>query len=118
MSVKIQLPDLLVEIDRATRFSWLMLGRPARSEQELIVLYAGLIGLGSDPSAADIARMTLNIPADAVAEMMKRIEANDRLHDPRRRMPAIGTYIHIFNQWPIFPQCADHSQPPSSGIRD
>jgi hypothetical protein len=142
---KVQLPDLLVEIDRATRFSWIMLGRPARSEQELILLYAGLIALGSDLSAADIARMTLNIPADAVAEMMKRIEASDSLtaanravldhfralpvthlwgtglrgsadmmsldatrhhwsarHDPRRRTPAIGTYTHVLDQWPIF----------------
>lgn len=76
---KIQLPDLLVEIDAATRFSWALLGKSPRSERELIILYAALIGLGSDLTAADIARMTLDIEADTVGEMMRRIEANGRL---------------------------------------
>ncbi|KKC25006.1 Tn3 family transposase [Sphingobium sp. H39-3-25] len=76
---KIQLPDLLIAIDAATRFSWALLGRSPASEHELIILYAALIALGSDLTAADMARMTLNIEADAVGEMMRRIEANGRL---------------------------------------
>ena len=76
---KIQLPDLLITIDAATRFSWALLGRSPASEHELIILYAALIALGSDLTAADMARMTLNIEADAVGEMMRRIEANGRL---------------------------------------
>jgi hypothetical protein len=40
-----QFPDVLMEIDGLTRFSWILLGRPARSEQELVTLYAGLLGL-------------------------------------------------------------------------
>lgn len=81
---KIQLPDLLVEIDAATRFSWALLGRVPRSEQELIILYAALIALGSDLTAADMARMTLDIEADTVGEMMRRIEASDRLPEANR----------------------------------
>jgi TnpA family transposase len=76
---KIQLPDLLISIDATTHFSWVLLGRAPRSEHELILLYAALIALGSDLTAADMARMTLNIEADAVGEMMRRIEANGRL---------------------------------------
>ncbi|WP_084733339.1 Tn3 family transposase [Sphingobium chungbukense] len=76
---KIQLPDLLIAIDATTHFSWALLGRTPRSEHELIILYAALIALGSDLTAADMARMTLNIEADAVGEMMRRIEANGRL---------------------------------------
>ncbi|NML91754.1 Tn3 family transposase [Sphingobium sp. TB-6] len=76
---KIQLPDLLIAIDATTHFSWALLGRSPRSEHELITLYAALIALGSDLTAADMARMTLNIEADAVGEMMRRIEANGRL---------------------------------------
>jgi TnpA family transposase len=76
---KIQLPDLLIEIDATTRFSWSLLGRIPRSEHELITLYAALIALGSDLTAADMARMMLNIEADAVGEMMRRIEASGRL---------------------------------------
>ena len=76
---KVQLPDVLIAIDAATGFSRALLGRSPRSEQELIILYAALITLGSDLTAADMARMTLNIEADAVGEMMRRIEANGRL---------------------------------------
>src|SRR3546814_19743417 len=47
---KAQLPDLLVEIDAATRFSWILLGRATRSAQELIYLYAALIALGARKS--------------------------------------------------------------------
>ena len=78
------MPDLLVEIDAATRFSWALLGRVPRSEQELIILYAALIALGSDLTAADMARMTLDIEADTVGEMMRRIEASDRLPEANR----------------------------------
>ncbi len=81
---KAQLPDLLVEIDAATHFSWILLGRAPRSAQELIYLYAALIALGSDLTAADMARMTLGITADGVSEMMKRVEAHDRLPQANR----------------------------------
>ena len=73
---KAQLPDLLVEIDAATRFSWILLGRAPRSAQELIHLDAALIALGSDLTAADMARMTLGITGDGVGEMMRRVEAH------------------------------------------
>ena len=96
---KIQLPDLLVEIDATTRFSWALLGRPPRNEHELIVLYAALIALGSDLTAADMARMTLNIESEAVSEMMRRIEANARLPaanrlvlDHFRTLPVTGLW--------------------------
>jgi len=140
----IELPELLIEVDASTRFSWELLGRPPRSESELITLYAAVISLGSDMSAAELARMTRGIGADAIGEMMMRIEASGRLratnllvldhfralpiaaiwgeglnasadmmsldatgyhwsarHDPRRLTPAIGTYTHILDQWPI-----------------
>src|SRR3546814_3651730 len=71
-------------IDAATRFSWILLGRATRSAQELIYLYAALIALGSDLTAADMARMTLGITADGVGEMMRRIEAHGRLPEANR----------------------------------
>jgi len=47
-----QLSAVMIEVDRLTRFSWKLLGRPARSDKELVTLYAGLLGLGSDMSVA------------------------------------------------------------------
>ena len=74
-----QCPDVLIEIDGLTRFSWILLGRPARSEQELVTLYAGLLGLGSDLSAAELARMVPSIAADSLGQMVLKIEADGRL---------------------------------------
>ncbi|MGH7086719.1 MAG: Tn3 family transposase, partial [Acetobacteraceae bacterium] len=53
----VQFPQVLIEVDAATRFSWILLGRPARSEPELVTLYAALMGLGSDLSEADLVRI-------------------------------------------------------------
>ena len=74
-----QFPDVLIEIDGLTRFSWILLGRPARSEQELVMLYAGLLGLGSDLSVAELARMVPSIAADSLGQMVRKIEADGRL---------------------------------------
>ena len=74
-----QLPDVLIEIDGLTRFSWVLLGRPARSEQELVTLYAGLLGLGSDLSVAELTRMVPSIAADSLGQMVLKIEADGRL---------------------------------------
>jgi len=74
-----QLPDVLIEIDGLTRFSWVLRGRPARSEQELVTLYAGLLGLGSDLSVAELTRMVPSIAADSLGQMVLKIEADGRL---------------------------------------
>ncbi len=75
----VQLPQVLIEVDGLTRFSWILLGRPARSEPELVTLYAALLALGSDLSAADIARMVPAVDADRIGQMVAGIEAKDRL---------------------------------------
>lgn len=75
----VQLPRLLVEVDAQTRFSWSLLGRAPRSEQELVTAYAALVALGSDLTAADLMRMTPGIGADSIGQMMVRLEAGDQL---------------------------------------
>jgi hypothetical protein len=75
------LPQVLIEVDGLTRFSWTLLGRPARSEQELVTLYAALLALGSDLSVADIARMVPAVDADSLAQMLHRIETEARLRE-------------------------------------
>jgi TnpA family transposase len=75
----IQFPEVLIEIDGLTRFSWILLGRPPRSEQELVTLYAGLMGLGSDLSVAELVRMVPSLAADSLGQMMLKIEVEGRL---------------------------------------
>jgi len=74
----IQFPEVLIEIDGLTRFSWILLGRPPRSEQELVTLYAGLMGLGSDLSVAELVRMVPSLAADSLGQMMLKIEVEGR----------------------------------------
>ena len=74
-----QLPEVIIEVDHLTRFSWTLLGRPARSESELVTLYAGLLGLGSDLSAAELVRIVPALAADSLGQMALRIEADGRL---------------------------------------
>jgi TnpA family transposase len=75
----VQLPNVLVEVDGHTRFSWSLLGRGPRSEQELVTVYAALLALGSDLTAADLMRMTPGIGADSIGQMMVRLESGDQL---------------------------------------
>ena len=75
----VQFPQVLIEIDGLTRFSWILLGRPARSEQELVTLYAALMGLGSDLSVAELVRMVPALAADSLGQMMLKIEVERRL---------------------------------------
>lgn len=96
---RVQLPDLLIAVDAATRFSWTLLAGLPQNEQELITLYAALIALGTDLNAADIARMRIDMNADAVGEMMRRIEAEGRLPaanrvilDHFRNLPVTGLW--------------------------
>jgi TnpA family transposase len=74
-----QILEVIIEIDHLTRFSWTLLGRPARSERELVTHYAGLIGLGSDLSAAELVRMVPALAADSLGQRLLRIEADSRL---------------------------------------
>jgi len=75
----VQFPEVLIEIDGLTRFSWILLGRAPRSEQELVTLYAALMGLGSDFSAAELVRMVPALAADSLGQMMLKIEVERRL---------------------------------------
>lgn len=51
----VQFPEVLIEVDVLTRFSWILLGRPARSEQELVTLYRGSAPISPSPLAVPAA---------------------------------------------------------------
>jgi len=75
----VQFPEVLIEVDGLTRFSWILLGRSARSEHELVTLYAALMGLGSYLSIAELVRMVPSLAADSLGQMMLKIEVERRL---------------------------------------
>jgi TnpA family transposase len=75
----VRLPNVLVGVDSQICFSWSLLGRGPRSEQELVTLYAALVALGLDLTAEDLMRMTPRIGADSIGQMMVRLESGDQL---------------------------------------
>jgi len=83
-----QVPAVLIEIDGLTRFSWILLGRPPRSEHELVTLYASIIALGAGLTAADLVRMVPSLDADSVGLMMLRLQIEMRLRVASDAVPA------------------------------
>ena len=74
----VQLADLMVEADSSVRFSRTLLGRPPHGETELALVYAAILALGSDMTAADMARMVPPLSAEAIGVMMRRLVAQKR----------------------------------------
>jgi TnpA family transposase len=74
-----QLSDVLIEVDNNTRFSWVLLGRPAQSEAELVTLYVALLALGSDLTVAALDRMVPGVEPEMVGALIQRLGGGARL---------------------------------------
>ena len=140
----VQFPDLLLEIDSHTHFSWQLLGRAPKTERNLLALYGALIAQGSELGAARVALMLPNVPMKDIIQAMQLLEEDGALAkanavvlaflrrhpivthwgdgtfassdmialevsrhlwtarvDPRRRTHAVGSYVHVLDQWGI-----------------
>jgi hypothetical protein len=75
----VQLPDVIVATDAHTRFSTLLLGRDAAGKEELEALYAALLAMGTDKTAAEMARMVDGVSDDRIGLAMRAIEENGHL---------------------------------------
>jgi TnpA family transposase len=76
---KVQLPDILIEIDAITGFSSLLIGQEPAGDQDLVVRYAALLALGSDLTPASVCRMINGVEPKAVSRMVERIIAGGKL---------------------------------------
>jgi TnpA family transposase len=74
-----QLPQVLLEVDSHTHFSWILLGRPPRNERELLTLYAALLAQGTDLTARQIIRMIPEVTEEGVQQAMRLLEADGLL---------------------------------------
>ena len=90
-----QLPDLFLEVDAQTRFSWIMLGREPRSADELLMVYAGILAHGTALSAAETARMIPPLSAASVRQAMRWVA------DERRLSEASGAVLAFMQRQPI-----------------
>jgi TnpA family transposase len=75
----VQLPDVIMAIDAQTRFSSVLLDREAANFEELEALYAGLLALGTEKTASDMARMLDGVSEDRIELAMRSIEESGHL---------------------------------------
>jgi TnpA family transposase len=94
-----ELSAVMIEVDRLTRFSWKLLGRPARSEKELVTLYGGVLGLGSDLSVAELARMIPSVDADSLGQMVLRLETDGRLRSANEAVLGLMRHHPVASLW-------------------
>lgn len=64
----------MLEVDSVTRFSWQLLGRAPRHERQQITVYAALLALVSDLTAADIVRMIPVMSEEMMEPMIHKLE--------------------------------------------
>ncbi len=88
-----QLPEIVLEVDSAVRFSWMLLGREPNSRRELLMVYAAVFAHGTSMSASDVSRMIPELPVEAVRQTMKRLSDESRL---RQASDAVVQYLHRF----------------------
>ena len=86
----VQFPDLILEMDTITGFSQTILGRTARSEQELLQLYAGMIAHGTSADASTVSLMIPRLSPNQILVGMQWFENKDTL---RAANDAIVSYL-------------------------
>ncbi|MBL8517565.1 MAG: Tn3 family transposase [Burkholderiales bacterium] len=95
----VQFPDLILEMDSATGFSRAILGRAARSELELLQVYAGMLAHGTALDATGVALMVPQLKPHHILAGMQFFEdraavrqANDLVSSYQRRLPITAAW--------------------------
>jgi hypothetical protein len=67
----VHLPELMMAMDSEIRFSWILLGREPVDEQELLYVYAALLGHAMDLSAQRVSLMTPGLTVDGLTNALQ-----------------------------------------------
>jgi TnpA family transposase len=95
----VQFPDLILQVDSLTGFSKTILGRPARSELELLQVYSGMLAHGTSLDATGVALMVPQLQPNHILSGMQFFEeretiraANEVVSSFHRRLPLAATW--------------------------
>jgi TnpA family transposase len=102
----VHLPELMMAIDSEIRFSWILLGREPADEQELLYVYAGLLGHAMDLT---VQRMSLMTPGLSVAGLMRALQLLEDGQTMRRANAAVVEFMHahpVAGAWGDSKDCA------------
>jgi len=97
----IQLPDLMLEMDVKTRFTKALQGRLPKNDRELLLGYAGILGLGTDMTASGVAMMMSELSPEDVAGAMKGLEFDNAINKGNAMV------LEFINQLPIVAMWGD-----------
>lgn len=95
----IQLPELMMEMDQATGFSCALLGRPARSEKELLATYGALLIHGTELDATAVALMIPELSAAEITMAMHSLESASALRRANESALAFMREHPIVEMW-------------------
>ena len=87
----IHLPELIMSIDSEIRFSWILLGREPANEQELLYVYAALLGHAMDATAQRMSLMTPGLSASGLTSALQLLEDGPMM---RRANAAAVEFMH------------------------
>ena len=131
-----ELPEVLLFVDSHTHFSAKLLGRPARSEHELKLCYAGLLALGTDMGAAGVAKMIPGMTEEQVGTVVRTLQreavlakANQAVLAHYKKLPfaaasgdgstAAADMMSLQSSWTLWNSRVDYKRrTPSIGIYD
>lgn len=94
-----QLADIIPEVDGLTGFSSLLIGRPPRNRDELTSIYAGLVALGTEKTASQMARMLDGVSDDRVEFAMRSIEEAGGLREANNVVASAMLAIPLARHW-------------------
>ena len=95
----VQFGDMIVEMDACTGFSEILLGRRAKSTQELVACYAALLAHGTENDAKGVAAMIPGIEVAHISAAMRSLEARDRLRKANERVVEFQRKNPIAQLW-------------------
>ena len=102
----VHLPELMMAIDSEIRFSWILLGREPADEQELLYVYAALLGHAMDLTAQRVSLMTPGLSVDGLTNALQLLEDGQTM---RRANAAAVEFMHahpIAAAWGDAKDCA------------
>lgn len=96
---QVQLPDLILEVDSITGFSQALLGRQARSEHELLCIYAGMLAHATSADATRIAQQIPQITPEHILNSMSLFEDKQRIRDANSAVTSYQRQLPLTRIW-------------------
>ncbi len=95
----VQHGQLMVEIDARAGFSEALLGRKAKTAQELTAMYGALLAHGTDNDARGVAHMIPGLQVSQIALAMRALESEGRLLKANERVVEFQQSMDISKLW-------------------